>query len=39
MEWSNIEQPGFRTFKITNIKITNDELFDFYIDEFIFAFF
>ena len=37
MEWSNKEQPQFRNFKITNVKITNDKLFDFFIQEFIFS--
>ena len=27
IEWSNVERPGFRNDKITNIKITNHELF------------
>ena len=31
----NIEQPIFQNFKITNIKITKDELFDSFIFEFI----
>ena len=31
IEWSNVELPGFRNFKITNIKITKDELF-FYVE-------
>ena len=32
----NVERPIFRNFKITNIKITKDELFDSFIFEFIF---
>ena len=27
IEWSNVERPGFENYKITNIKITKDELF------------
>ena len=30
IEWSNVEWLGFRNLKITNIKITKDELFHFY---------
>ena len=32
----NVERPIFRNFKITNIKITKDELFDSFIFEVIF---
>ena len=39
MEWPNVEQPGFQNFKITSIKVTNDQLFDLYSEKFIFAFF
>ena len=35
----NLERPIFRNFKITNIKITKDELFDSFIFEFIFSLF
>ena len=35
LEWSNLERPIFRNFKITNIKIAKDELLDYYIHEFI----
>ena len=38
IKWSNVERPGFRNFKIMNIKITKDELFNFFINEFIFLF-
>ena len=27
IKWSNVEKPGFRNVKITNIKIKKDELF------------
>ena len=30
MELSNIKQPGSWNFEIANIKLTNDELFDFF---------
>ena len=30
IEWPNVERPRFRNFKITNIKITKDELFHFF---------
>ena len=36
LEWSNVERPIFWNFKITNIHIANDELFDYFIYEFIF---
>ena len=36
IKWSNVERPGFRNFIITNIKITIDELFHFFIFEFFF---
>ena len=36
IEWSNVERPGFRNVKITNIKIMKDKLFHFFIYEFIF---
>ena len=36
LEWSNAERPIFRNFKITNIKIAKDELFNYFIYEFIF---
>ena len=36
LEWRNVKRPIFRNFKITNIKITKDELFDSFIVEFIF---
>ena len=36
LEGVNAEQPIFRNFKITNIKIAKDELFDYFIYEFIF---
>ena len=39
LEWQNVERPIFRNFKITNIKITKDELFDSFIFEFIFSLF
>ena len=35
LEWSNVEQPIFQNFKITNIRIANDGLFDYFIYEFI----
>ena len=35
----NVERSIFRNFKITNIKITKDELFDSFIVEFIFPLF
>ena len=37
LECSNVEQLIFRNFKITNIKIAKDELFDYFIYEFIFS--
>ena len=37
LERRNLERPIFRNFKITNIKITKDELFDSFIFEFIFS--
>ena len=36
LERRNVKRPKFRNFKITNIKITKDELFDSFIIEFIF---
>ena len=35
----NVERLKFRNFKVTNIKITKDELFDSFIIEFVFSFF
>ena len=35
-EWLDVERPIFRNFKITNIKIVKDELFDYFIYEFFF---
>ena len=35
----NVERVTFRNFKIANIKITKDELFNSFIIEFIFLFF
>ena len=37
LECSNVERPIFRNFKIANIKIAKDELFDHFIFEFIFS--
>ena len=37
-EQRNLERTIFRNFKIANIKITKDELFDSFIMEFIFLF-
>ena len=39
LERRNVERPIFRNFKIANIKITKDELFDHFIFEFNFSFF
>ena len=39
LEWWNVEQPILRNFKITNIKVVNDELFDYFIYEFIFYYY
>ena len=39
LERSNVERPIFRNFKISDIKITKVELFDFSIFEFIFYFY
>ena len=39
LEQRNVERPIFHNFKITNIKITKDELFDSFIFEFIFSLF
>ena len=39
LEWSNVERPIFQNFKITNIKIAKDELFDYFIYEYIFYYF
>ena len=36
LEQQNVEQPIFCNFEILNIKRTKDELFDFFIFEFIF---
>ena len=36
LEGRNVDRPIFRNFKITNIKITKDELFDNFIFEFNF---
>ena len=38
LEWKNLERPIFRNFKISNIKITKDELFDFYCRSYFFNF-
>ena len=35
----NVEQLIFRNFKIANIKISEDELFDYFIYEFIFQYY
>ena len=34
LEWSNVERPVFRNFKITDIKIAKDQLSDYFIYEF-----
>ena len=39
LERRNVEQPIFRNFKVTNIEITKDQLFDSFIFEFIFPLF
>ena len=39
LERRNVERSIFRNLKIANIKITKDELFDSFINEFIFSFF
>ena len=39
LERRNVERPIFRNFKIANIKIKKDELFDNFIFEFNFLFF
>ena len=39
LESRNIKRPIFRKFKIANIKITKDELFDSFIFEFNFPYF
>ena len=39
LERRNVERPIFRNFKITNIEITKDQLFDSFIFEFIFPLF
>ena len=36
LERSNVERPIFRNFKITNIEIAKDELFGYFIYEFIY---
>ena len=38
-ERRNVKRLKFRNFKVANIKITKDELFDSFIIEFIFSFF
>ena len=35
LEWLNVERPIFRNFKITIIKIANDQSFDYFMYEFI----
>ena len=39
LEWRNVERPIFRNSKVSNIKITKNELFDSFIFEFNFLFF
>ena len=39
LEWSNAERSIFPNFKITNIKIAKDVLFDYFIYEFIFYYY
>ena len=39
LERRNVERPIFRNFKITNIKITKDDLLDSFIFEFFFSLF
>ena len=39
LERRNVERPIFRNFKIANVKITKDELFDSFIFEFNFSYF
>ena len=39
LEWLNVGRSIFRNFKITNIRIANDELFDYFIYEFIFYYY
>ena len=39
LERRNVERPIFQNFKIKNIKITKDQLFDSFIFEFIFSLF
>ena len=39
LERWNVERPIFRNFKITNIKITKDELYDSFSVEFTFSLF
>ena len=36
LKWSNVERPIFWNFKITNIKIAKDELFDYFITNLFF---
>ena len=36
LEWRNAERSIFRSFKIANIKMSKDELFDSFIVEFFF---
>ena len=38
LERRNVERPIFRNFKIANIKMTKDELFDSFIFEFNFSY-
>ena len=39
LERHNVERPTFRNYKITNIKITKDELLDSFIFKFNFSYF
>ena len=39
LKLSNLERPIFRNFKITNIEIAKDELFDYFIYDFFLIFF
>ena len=39
LERRNVELPIFRNFKIANIELTKDELFESFMFEFIFLFF
>ena len=38
LEWSNVERPIFRNFKVTNIKIAKDE-FDYFTCKFVFNYY